>query len=400
MTHPTRRTRCFAALASLTIACDATPVEMSTTDAGTTDAGTIDAGTTDAGTTDAGIADAGTTDAVAVDAWRGEARWTVDPATGVETVSVDAPAGPRVTRCEPSPDGLCALSAGRYVPVADGPAERVWAPPDDRYVNEPTLIRGADGVWHVFSNGGAGGGGPRVEVSLLHATAPSLAGPWRAERDALSMAAGDPVGTYLWAPFVIDRGGAWWLWWYSDLANVGSVRAATSTDLTRWSVEPEVFDGGRDVMLLRAADGRWLRYSTGVAMRADGPHDTVRLHASADGRAWRELSPALEHPRPCRDACWGFFESPYVIALAGRYYLFTTYTDSARDTYEQTVVLRSDDPTRFTWDPVATLRCHGAEVHADEGRAWLTCGGWAAKLDASRRGLSRVPIAWVRDDRP
>ena len=135
----------------------------------------------------------------------------------------------------------------------------------------------------------------------------------------------------------------------------------------------------------------------GLVKRADGEHEVVLLRASSDGRTWRAMDPALEQPRPCRASCWGFYESPFVVALGGMYFLFTTYTDSSPRTYEQTAVFRSADPTRFEQPPVAVLRAHGGEVHTEGGRVFLTGGGWPGNIGEARRGMSRTPLAWARE---
>ena len=326
---------------------------------------------------------------------------TVDPRTGivheVGSVRVD-PSWLVLRSCAPSDAGLCEAEPGRYVPVADGESVAVWRPSDGRYVNEPTLVRTGDGTWHAFANGAAGNGDPWRETSLLHASAPTLGGPWRDEPDAL--AARDPGAPelQLWAPFAAREGDGWSLYYFAHGADDASwLRSARSPDLRTWTRDPETLPAGRDATVFTRADGTRLMYSVGLVQRADGEHDVVLLHASNDGRTWRAMDPALEQPRPCRASCWGFYESPFVVALGGMYFLFTTYTDSSPRTYEQTAVFRSADPTRFEQPPVAVLRAHGGEVHTEGGRVFLTGGGWPGNIGEARRGMSRTPLAWARE---
>ncbi len=331
----------------------------------------------------------------------GTAPQTVDPRTGivheVGAVRVE-PSWSRVRSCAPSDAGLCEVEPGRYVPVADGEPEVLWRPSDGRYVNEPTLVRDEGGTWHAFANGAAGDGDPWRESSLLHATAPTLGGPWRDEPDAL--AARDPGAPelQLWAPFAMREGDRWALYYYGHAADDSQwLRSARSQDLRAWTRDPATLPAGRDAMVLTRADGTRLMYSVGLVRRDDGEHDAVLLHASDDGRAWREMGAALEQPRPCRASCWGFYESPFVVAFGGMFFLFTTYTDSSERTYEQTAVFRSTDPTRFEQPPIGVLRAHGGEVHVEGGRVFLTSGGWPGIIGEARRGMSRTPLAWARE---
>ncbi|MBL8602614.1 MAG: hypothetical protein JNK72_11890 [Myxococcales bacterium] len=325
----------------------------------------------------------------------------VDPRTGVVTEAAGERIDARytlVTRCENLRGDHCVLPEGRYVPVEVGAPERVYLPDDGRYLNEPTLIADDDGRWHVFSNGGDGEGGPWVERALLHATAPRLEGPWRGAPDAMRFDDPDSREGHLWAPFVMAAGEGYRLFYFApEGGGAAGLRSARSTDLGRWQRDRETIDTGRDAMVFTLADGARLLYAVGTVRRADGAHDVVRLHRASPGQEdWRALPPALEQPEVCRADCWGFYESPYVLALGGYYYLFVTLTDSAAETYEQTTVYRSDDPTRFDPVPITVLSAHGGEVHFEDGLSYLTRGGWPSRIGAARRGLSRVQLGWAR----
>lgn len=288
--------------------------------------------------------------------------------------------------------GRCDLPAGTYVPVEDGPRELVWTPADGRYLNEPTLLRDRAGRWHVVSNGTTGVGDPWAERSLLHGAAPSLRGPWTLLPDAIS---GEGLDG-LWGAHLLADPDGYLLIHFAHLAgqNRGENRVARSADLGAWRVDAAPLPGSRDAMLLRLPDGREVLYATAILPRDGRTYDAVTAHVRAPGGAWEERV-ALEQTFPCRAACWGFYESPYVVALGGLYYLFATYTDSGYATYEQTVVFRSADPLRFPQPPVAVLTGHGAEVHVEGGRFYLTSGGWPSRIGAARRGLTVVPLAWA-----
>lgn len=305
-----------------------------------------------------------------------------------------APPSTWLRRCTPEGD-RCELPKGSYVPVADGPEQRVWAPDDGRYLNEPTLIRERSGRWHVISNGAAGEGDPWRERSLIHGVAPSLRGPWTALPDALR---GDGLRA-LWGAHLFAHDGGYTLLHFAVLGgdeDRGENHIARSSDLARWELADETWPGGRDGMRLHLGDGREVLYTTGLMARGSAQHDTVTAHLRAPGGAWQEHV-VLAQSFPCRAACWGFFESPYVIHLGGLYYLFVTYTDSGYATYEQTLVFRSDDPLRFEPTPVAVLRGHGGEVHVEDARFYLTHGGWPSRIGVERRGLLIQPLAWAPD---
>lgn len=303
--------------------------------------------------------------------------------------------------CPPTPRG-CDLPPGRYVPVVAGEATVVWQPSGGRYTNEPTLIRDeATGLWHVFANSSALPDDPWGEVRLVHASAPSLYGPWTEHPDAL--AASDPGSNErtLWAPFAMRDGAGYRLIYHVQTpSGREETHTAVSTDLFHWTREPERYlPGGRDAMVLRMPEGSDLIYSVATVAEADGVHDAVALFVGRGLAEWGERIIALRDPQVCPPhACWGFYESPFVVQVADHYYLFTTHTDSGPETYERTEVYRSADPLHFEGPPITTLQAHGGELHVENGRMFMTRGGWTRYVTEARRGLSIVPIGWVREE--
>lgn len=319
------------------------------------------------------------------------------PMTTDAAVSYDAAdSAALITRCDETLPG-CGAPEADYVPVADGEGIVVWTPSGDRYANEPTLVRADDGTWHVFANSASGVGSPWGETQIIHATAPSLLGPWTEQPDILTTRDADAYEVMLWAPFVIREGNEYVITYAAnDRQGNGAQRVARSTDLFHWRRTTEVFPGGRDAMVLRTDDGRDLLYATGTTPLADGPHDVVQLAAGHALSNWTTLDPALTNPVLCTEACWGFYESPYVVRFGRSFYLFVTHTVSNASTYEHTEVFRSRDATHFAPQPIAELQAHGGEIHVEDGRMYLTRGGWTNYIGAARRGLSVLPIAWRR----
>ncbi|HEX5658968.1 MAG TPA: hypothetical protein VFX59_17360 [Polyangiales bacterium] len=291
-------------------------------------------------------------------------------------------------------DAGAPVDAGMRLPRALD-TERVWIPAGARYVNEPTLIRAHDGTWHMFSNGAEGRGNPWVELQLLHATAPTLHGPWTDQPDILTTRDADAVESSLHAPFVLRDGDIYRIYYYdSTMPENEGLRTASSLDLFHWTRDREPIVGGRDAMILRHEGASYL-YSVGTVLEADDEiHDIVRLQRAPALRDWVPLAPALRNPRACPDACWGWYESPFVVARDGGFYLFTTFTSSSTEDYENTTVYFSRDPTHFSPEPVATLHAHGGEVHEEGGALYLTHGGWPDKLTSKQPGLYVTRLAW------
>jgi len=302
----------------------------------------------------------------------------------------------RIVRvCPPTPTG-CDLPAGRYIPVDLGGARVVWQPANNRYVNEPTLVRAADGTWHVFANGAEGEGGPWVEHQLLHASSPSLEGPWTEHADILSTRDPNTVETTYWAPFVMRDDTNYRIFYYAALqGSREALRSATSPDLGGWTRDPAELPGGRDAMLLRLSGGRDLLYTVSTERESDGAHDSIVVYEGRALTGWGPRRVAVRNPSVCPGQCWGFYESPYVVELGGAYYLFVTYADTDAVNYERTIVFRSQDPLSFAPEPITQLQGHGGELHVEGQQMFMTRGGWPSRI-GDRRGLSIVPIGWER----
>ena len=281
-------------------------------------------------------------------------------------------------------DGSVALDVA--TPFLSGGFTRVFEPAGTRYLNDHTLVRARDGVWHVFGITHTSMGMPQAERSFLHATAPSLAGPWREEPDAL-MSMGDEMA--IWAPHVTEVSPGRWAMYYFPNAADGRIRRADSDDLYHWTRTALSAPGGRDPFLFR--DGaRWLLYSVGVSPTSNG---RIVVSQSADLVTWSEPAVVTEDPLPSFG--WGNLESPFVVLRRGVYYLFLTRTSESLTDYARTVALASTDPLRFAWRPVSEFTAHAAEVVVDGAHTWLTSGGWTGYVGDRWRGLSLAPLSWA-----
>jgi beta-fructofuranosidase len=264
-------------------------------------------------------------------------------------------------------------------------------------LNDHTLVRGPHGTWHLYGITDASAGEPEREHQFLHATAPSLRGPWSEQPDALVR---DPTfgEQVLWAPFVLEREpGRFSMFYYADLLDpdhpARGSRRADSTDLWHWQRIEGTLPGGRDPFVLR--DGaRTLLYS--VTADAES-HGQIVVSESRDGMLsdWSPLRAALTDP--VAELPWrrGNLQSPYVVKYGGAFYLFVTRKSPSPIDYVRTNVFCSLDPLQFAWQPVADLRAHAAEVIAD-GDAWfISSAGWTKAIGEMHRGFSLAPLGWA-----
>lgn len=302
--------------------------------------------------------------------------------------------------------GRAAAAAGLAAGYAAGPPHR-WVgagpfahvhdpslPGRRRYLNDHTLIR-AGGRWHVF--GIVGDGAPpgqapdsAAEISFAHASAPGPYGPWTPHPDALTADPSYYGEEHLWAPYVLEAGGTFWMFYAAGgPAGGAAVNAATSTDLSTWTRLPSgpLFRGlaARDPMVLRTG-GEWVMYYTELS----GPHGhhVVACRRSADLVRWS--GPETVFTDASTDATVSVTESPYVVERDGWYYLFT----GPRGGYEGTDVFASRDPFRFGPDGWAGhVPGHAVEVFRDGEEWYASAAGWF------RQGLYVAPLLW-RDAPP
>ncbi|MBB5918637.1 beta-fructofuranosidase [Nocardia transvalensis] len=263
------------------------------------------------------------------------------------------------------------VSAGRFRPIYD-PSEgesRPW------YINDHTVVRDADGRWHLFGITHPEPADPWHETEFAHATADHLLGPWKRRRPALTVDRhyGE---THLWAPYVVASGDRYHMFYDAGGPDrtATAMNLATSTDLRRWTRRPAgpLFHDGydaRDPMVLRLGD-RWVMYYCATSEPAGG-HHVVAYRTSTDLVHWGERALAYTDPRTGTGA--GPTESPFVVRHDDSWYLFI----GPRPHYVGTDVFRSDDPLHFRpADKVGHIPAHAAEIVDDDGELWITHAGW------------------------
>ncbi|WP_040806255.1 family 43 glycosylhydrolase [Nocardia concava] len=277
---------------------------------------------------------------------------------------------------------MSGVRAGEFRHIYDpGQPGRRW------YINDHTVIRDAEGRWHLFGITHPEPADPWDEIEFAHATAEELHGPWTKHPSVLEV---DPARgeTHLWAPFVVHDGSRYLMFYDgggTDRTATG-MGLATSTDLFQWTRHPAspVFRDGydaRDPMVLRL-DGRWVMYYCATSAPEGGNH-VVAYRTSSDLLHWSGRRIAYQDPTVGTGA--GNTESPFVFHHDGAWYLLI----GPRPDYVGTEIFRSDNPFHFdTSDRVGHIRAHAAEVIAHDGTLWITHAGWA------QGGVALAPLVF------
>jgi len=277
------------------------------------------------------------------------------------------------------------VSAGEFVPIYDPSVgeDEPW------YINDHTIVQGADGTWHMFGITHAEPADPLDERHFAHATAPELQGPWTKQPFALDY---DPWygESHLWAPHVIEVDGTYYMFYCGGGADNSeyTINLATSPDLETWTRHPDgpLFRDGydaRDPMVIRI-DDQWVMYYTATSDPAGGNH-TVMYRTSDDLVDWSDRQAAFTDDEV---GTWGGgTESPFVVERPDGWYLFIGPRPTPE--YVGTDVFRSDDPFDFTGaELVGHIESHAAEVVVDGDDWFVTAAGWG------QGGLHLAPLTW------
>jgi beta-fructofuranosidase len=282
-----------------------------------------------------------------------------------------------------APRAPCVPKAGSFQRFYDPSVGEGWF----WYINDHSVVRGADAQWHLFGITRPEPAWPERERLFAHATSPLLtARPWQKQPHALEadLAGGETV---LWAPHVFEHAGLYYMMYCAGGADHTQfqIKLATSEDLFTWTRHPTPLftDGyeGRDPYVLRVGD-QWIMYYTATS-RPEGGNYVVAYRTSTDLIHWSERAIAY------RDPLWGTFggntESPFVVAREEGYYLFM----GPRFGYVSTGVFFSKDPTHFEGPPITMLNAHAPEVVRDlDGKEYITSAGWF------QGGAYMAPLRW------
>ncbi|NLA76780.1 MAG: hypothetical protein GX851_02930, partial [Clostridiales bacterium] len=245
------------------------------------------------------------------------------------------------------------------------------------YINDHTVFR-TDNGWQLIGITGKSGGGPSRERYFADARGKSLLQPLTERGRAID------TGTLCWAPCVIRHEGLYFMYY-----GPSPTKMAVSTDATEWmgyeiKLNAPFLACHRDHFVLKTDEG-WLMYAAGTT---PGGLSCISCLESSDLVNWEFYGYALtaSGEAPLRPA-WGALESPYVVKREDVYYLFTTYTDSSDENYNDTLVFASENPRDFgvySADgrgavPLVKLFAHAPEVISCPEGDFITTCGWAEK---------------------
>ena len=261
------------------------------------------------------------------------------------------------------------------------------------YINDHSIIQATDGKWHLFGITSFGGGSYN-ERYFAHGIGDGLRAPMLEANRVIDR------GTPAWAPCVIRKGDDFYMFY-----GPSPTQLAISFDLYEWYNYPVVLKNEppmgahRDHFVLQVGKNRYLMYVVGVRQKKGA----VSVFSSRNLLQWSFEGFALTSgdDAPLKPG-WGAIESPYVIKKDGLYYLFVTYTDCSKETYNDTLVFTSDDPKRFGEynggkggaQPITKLHVHAPEILQVDGQYYITTCGWNGQDIPHAGAVSIAKLAW------
>jgi arabinan endo-1,5-alpha-L-arabinosidase len=285
----------------------------------------------------------------------------------------------------------------------------------ERYVNDHCIIRGNDGLFHLFHIVGPVGKtwyDHETETSIGHATSTNLE-DWEIQPDILHK---DPQLTHeafhIYAPYVAEKDKTFHLFYSGN--NMDSMSEsmclAVSEDLFHWEKYPynpifrpsrswaEYNPGSgiwaccRDAHVLMCPEYGYVLYYVTWIKGTRGMIVALGAAISENLVLWQDVGPVMIRERAIGHATTSM-ESPCVVKRGDLYYLFYKHRDETR-------LVISDDPLNFTdkedcWFSAA----HAAEVLQIEGKWYISsCSRQLEdiqhKYSDRTRGLSLACLKW------
>ncbi len=262
------------------------------------------------------------------------------------------------------------------------------------YVNDHTIITGADGKWHLYGITSFTGH-PYDERYFVHGVGEDLTQEFREVGRSIDR------GTLAWSPCVINKGENYYMFYGPSPTSL-----AVSFDMNEWygtkvllNNEP-LMGAHRDHFVLKISENEYLMYVVGVCEKKGA----ISCFTSSDLLNWDFIGFALSsgESAPLKPA-WGAFESPFVIKKDGGYYLFVTYTDCEDYNYNDTLVFYSKDPKNFGKYygengegvmPIAKICAHAPEIIESEGKYYITTCGWREKPLPIKGAVAIAMLEW------
>ncbi len=261
------------------------------------------------------------------------------------------------------------------------------------YVNDHSIVMGADGLWHLFGITSSGGHSCE-ERYFVHGAGESLDKPFSEVGKAIDK------GTLAWAPCVINRNDDYFM-----IYGPSPTQLAVSFDMYEWygykiTLNNEPLMGAhRDHFVLKIEENKYLMYVAGVYKKKSA----VSCFSSCDLLTWNfEGFALISGDNAPLNPGWGAMESPFVLKKEGLYYLFITYTDSSDETYNDTLVFCSEDPFDFGIYnggadgaiPITKISAHAPEIIEENGKTYITTCGWRDKPVPHKGCVSIATLDW------
>ncbi len=260
------------------------------------------------------------------------------------------------------------------------------------YVNDHTLVKGSDGNWHLYGCTSFSGG-PYNERYFAHGVGENLQTQMREVGRSIDK------GTLAWAPCVVEKDENYYMFF-----GPSPTQLAVSFDMYEWYGYPvkmkdePIMSAHRDHFVLKTGD-RYLMYVAGIYQK----RGAISVFSSSDLLEWEFTGYALTSGEKAPlNPGWGAMESPFVVAKDGWYYLFVTYNDCTNDTYHNTLVFASQDPTSFGEynggmggaEPITKLHAHAPEIVEENGKYYITTCGWKSKPLPNKGAVSIAELKW------
>lgn len=249
-----------------------------------------------------------------------------------------------------------------------------------RYINDHTIFQDADGEYHLL---GTTSGDKKYNVlrerKFIEAISNRFDGRYQKHKFVFDKS---PHRTLKISPYVFyDEAGRT----YHLFFGPGKIYHYTSLDGKDWSYRHvainSVWPFLRDPSIFEH-NGKYLMYLT-------GSNNRIVVYESQNLDDWKFASTALKlkfgSPRSPNSAC----ESPTVIQIHTKYYLFTTIVPSligTKKNYNSTYIFESDDPTKFGTfsghksaksNLVGKIEAHAPEVFLKDDKVFYTSCGWS-----------------------
>jgi len=300
-----------------------------------------------------------------------------------------------------------------YIPVIAGKWRMLFKPEKSGYyINDHTIFQDADGNWRLVGITSKTNGDFNQEKYFavgVSADFPPADGMTEAEPVA-------DFGELAWAPHVIHNGEQYAMFWSPHkLHQMTSPNGITWSD-HRFTMPAPYHKFFRDGMVLQAAPGQWLLYTT-----ARGAYySQVDVYQSFDLESWQYIGTALRSGWESeRNSPFSSMESPFMTQYQGRYYLSLTYNNDSffwpgilmlfqiwpnPASYNDTLVFQADNPYDFglyrgqATSPTLLTRLdtHAPEIvyNPDTDSWYITTAGWPWVATLTSGEVAVAPLNW------